>query len=757
MSILGADVLLCVLYTALNAVLNFTNRNVLGKTGFTFPVTLTAAHMLLGTAILLPIGLMQTPAVEHKRLLHAYWKELAFVGAMSVIQISLNNASLVHIELSMNQVVRALLPIMVSVIQTCQGVLQPFGHLLVLALVSVGVTMVVYTPDHWAQSGHMLGTFLVTLSVAMQAMQMSCAHRLLASKFDSLTLTLYTSPFAFLVALGPAIIIEGHGFGQFMAAQPKQLFYIVVGTSIVAAVYNVVVTQTIKRLSAVGSAVLGNVKVVAVLMCSSFFLGEMKSWTGIQLLGAAVTFTGAAVYSMLRVSGVNNDDASHWQLGMLWRSRNRSQLCALFLGTCLAIQFGSPLVPAIAPLLGGSGLQRPGCALKTGVDPCRDIKVDPALGTPVAAPAGGETVLITGGSGFIGSHLVEHLLELGYTVRVFDNLETGNLLYLDLMHERLEFYFGDILDLRELNRAMVGVSGVFHLGAASKVLPSLKSPDMATFNIERNAVGTSRVLQAANATKAVRKVMYAASSTYYGNQPVPFEESDPFMPTSPYAASKYMGELEMLTNDLLYHMPTLSLRFFMVYGPRNPSSGAYAIVTGKFIGRMQEGQPLMIEGSGENFRDFVHAKDIARALILGYQSDIHGVVINAGTGKTHSVKEVANLVSDQQVHVAARKNDLLGTLADTCKAKHLLNFEARYDFIEVMKEMIADARAGRADYLAKMWSDSVVHEVFEAGVPNWSRDAPARENSARIKDTLQQRSELLGELLAEVRRRKLFT
>merc|ERR1719409_605008 len=195
------------------------------------------------------------------------------------------------------------------------------------------------------------------------------------------------------------------------------------------------------------------------------------------------------------------------------------------------------------------------------------------------------------------------------------------------------------MDLDALRAAMAGAKGVFHLGAASKVLPSLKDPGMGTFNVERNAVGTSRVLQIANETKMVRKVMYAASSTYYGNQPVPFSETDDFMPTSPYAAAKYMGELTMQTNDNLYNIPTLSLRFFMVYGPRNPSEGAYAIVTGKFLGRLKRGEPLLIEGTGENFRDFVHVDDIARALILGYQSEIRGTAINVGTGMTHSVKE----------------------------------------------------------------------------------------------------------------------
>jgi len=330
-----------------------------------------------------------------------------------------------------------------------------------------------------------------------------------------------------------------------------------------------------------------------------------------------------------------------------------------------------------------------------------------------------------------------------------DNLDTGNLLFLDLAAPGLEFYYGDILDTEALRTAMVGVKGVFHLGAASKVLPSLKDPSMATFNYERNVVGTSRVLEVANET-GVGKVVYAASSTYYGNQPVPFTETDPFVPTSPYAASKYMGELEMLTHDSLYHLPTLSLRFFMVYGPRNPAHGAYAVVTGKFLARLQEGRPLVIEGSGENFRDFIHVDDVARALILGYQSTVHGTVINIGTGKAHSVKEVADLVSSNQIHTEARQNDLLGTLADTCRAKRLLGFEARRDFLESMRHMIEEARAGGAEHLAQMWAARHVVEAVERRLPGWTGVASSTERSARLRDALKGDRHFLTGLLAEI-------
>eukprot|EP00397_Hematodinium_sp_SG-2012_P068834 GEMP01114161.1.p1 GENE.GEMP01114161.1~~GEMP01114161.1.p1 ORF type:complete len:177 (+),score=43.80 GEMP01114161.1:109-639(+) len=168
---------------------------------------------------------------------------------------------------------------------------------------------------------------------------------------------------------------------------------------------------------------------------------------------------------------------------------------------------------------------------------------------------------------------------------------------------------------------MEGVQGVFHLAAASKVLPSLTNASMATFNVYQNAIGTAKVLEVAAQTASVKKVVYAGSSTYYGNQDVPFHEEDPFVPTSPYAASKYMGELQLLTYDELYDIPTLILRYFMVYGPRNPSTGPYGVVTGKFVANVLKNETLRIEGTGLHNRDFIHVDDVARANILALQME----------------------------------------------------------------------------------------------------------------------------------------
>ncbi|KNE56849.1 hypothetical protein AMAG_02622 [Allomyces macrogynus ATCC 38327] len=332
-----------------------------------------------------------------------------------------------------------------------------------------------------------------------------------------------------------------------------------------------------------------------------------------------------------------------------------------------------------------------------GLDPCADTRFDRR--EPVAAQ--GTTALVTGGSGFIGSHLVERLLSLGYKVRILDNLATGylhNIAHL-VTHANVEFVYGDIMDQDTILQAVQGVDYVYHLAAMSKVAPSMKDPAMARFCLDTNVGGTVNVLNASRIA-GVKKVVYAASSTYYGNGKVPMNEVDPPNLLTPYSATKYEGEIQMDLYDRIFNLPTIAVRFFMVYGPRQPTTGAYAIVTGVFLKKWMDHQPLPIEGDGSHYRDFIHARDITKALILAQQSPHRAMVVNAGTGVGHSVHEVADLVSPDHKHVDERRNDLVGTLADTCKAKKVLGFEADYEFTHEMAGLIHDA-ADPAAYLAK--------------------------------------------------------
>jgi len=326
-------------------------------------------------------------------------------------------------------------------------------------------------------------------------------------------------------------------------------------------------------------------------------------------------------------------------------------------------------------------------------DPCIDVAL-PGGGS-TAKPGKGVRVLVTGGAGFIGSNLVDRLLQLGYKVRIFDNLYTGFIRNVPLDHPDVEFFLGDILDEVALSEAVEGIEFVYHLAAMSKVVPSLKSSAMARFCTESNALGSWNVLDAVRKAGNIKKVIYAASSTYYGNTPAPHKEDMAPDFLTPYAASKYEGELQMQMFDKLFGVPTLSTRFFMVYGPRQPSTGAYAIVTGVFARQASEGKPLTIEGDGSHYRDFIHVHDIVEGLILSQQNpDLRGDVVNLGSGSAFSVQDVANLVSSNQIHVDPRPNDLEGTLADTCKMRRLLGYKTKKEFKPEMAFMAKETMEG---------------------------------------------------------------
>mmetsp|Transcript_96423 Transcript_96423/g.241752 ORF Transcript_96423/g.241752 Transcript_96423/m.241752 type:complete len:333 (+) Transcript_96423:199-1197(+) len=299
---------LCVGYIALNAGLNFANRWALGVHDFSFPLTLTAAHMLLNPVLLAPMMLLyEAYRSNHGKVLRGSWRALLVIAIFNGVQISLNNSSLVHIELSMNQVVRAAMPIIVAIFEFCRGTPPPSSHLPVLVAIAIGVMLVVYQSSGGGQGAGLdgqngnasewWGILLVVSSVSLQAAQMSFAGSLLSVKLDSFQMTFYTSPMAFLALAAPTTAVEGRAFRAYLHAKPAVAAAVTVGTCCLAVVYNVVMFQTIRRLGPIGSSVLGNVKIVVLLLLSFVLMGEMKHWTGRHYLGCLLTFGGAAVYS----------------------------------------------------------------------------------------------------------------------------------------------------------------------------------------------------------------------------------------------------------------------------------------------------------------------------------------------------------------------------------------------------------------------------------------------------------------------------
>lgn len=299
-----------------------------------------------------------------------------------------------------------------------------------------------------------------------------------------------------------------------------------------------------------------------------------------------------------------------------------------------------------------------------------------------------KTVLVTGGAGFIGSHVAELAIARGYDVRILDNFSQGKAEWCPKEALIIE---GDVTNISDVRAAMDDCSGVFHLAAMSRVLPSINAgPESALFSANQNIIGTLNVLVAAAELGSVKrgipgpKVVYSASSTAYGNLPAPHREDVQVAPETPYAVSKYVGELYCQRFATMYNLPTVCLRYFQVYGPRCPSTGTYAMVSSIFIEQWKQGHALTIHGDGSQKRDFVHVYDVAQANLKAFERPElgSGEVINVGRGESHSIKELADLISDTQVHVEARKLDMKETLADVGKCSRLLEWVPTIGFVK---------------------------------------------------------------------------
>jgi UDP-glucose 4-epimerase len=290
-------------------------------------------------------------------------------------------------------------------------------------------------------------------------------------------------------------------------------------------------------------------------------------------------------------------------------------------------------------------------------------------------------VLVTGGAGFIGSHLCEGLIARGLEVRVLDNLSYGRR---EWVPPAAEFLEGDIRDPDTCRRAAAGVHGVFHLAAMSRSGPSQEQIELCTAS---NIVGTQNMLLAAR-DAGVKRFIYSGSSTYYGNRTPPHRESDPPDLLNIYGVTKRVGEQYTLLFDEGFDLPSLVLRYFNVYGPRQPETGAYALVLGIFLKRRADGKVLEIHGNGSQRRDFVHVRDVVAANIAAYESNLRGEVFNVGSGSSLSVKELADLISPNQVHTEARKGDSMATLADISKIKAQLGWSPKISFTEGLKELL---------------------------------------------------------------------
>ena len=279
--------------------------------------------------------------------------------------------------------------------------------------------------------------------------------------------------------------------------------------------------------------------------------------------------------------------------------------------------------------------------------------------------------LVTGGAGFIGSNLVDKLVQLGHKIIVIDNLSTGRISNLKLVEKKIKFVKADIYSSKGLEKYFKNIDCVFHLAGLADIVPSITNPKD-YFNT--NVVGTFNVLNASNKAK-VKKFIYSASASCYGiPEKYPTDEKSKIDPRYPYALTKFLGEQMIMHWRKVYGMPNISLRFFNVYGPRSRTTGAYGAVFGVFLAQKLANKPLTIVGDGTQTRDFIHVNDVVNAIQLTAKNGKDGEIYNLGNGEEVSVNKIAEIISGDRINIPKRPGEPDRSLADISKIKEKLNW-----------------------------------------------------------------------------------
>ncbi|MBT3372561.1 MAG: SDR family oxidoreductase [Rhodospirillaceae bacterium] len=322
--------------------------------------------------------------------------------------------------------------------------------------------------------------------------------------------------------------------------------------------------------------------------------------------------------------------------------------------------------------------------------------------------------VVTGGAGFIGSHLVDRLLADGRRVRAVDNFVTGgphNLKHL-AGEARFELIEADIRDRAGTKTALMGAERIFHLAALADIVPSIQNPEG---YYDTNVTGTFNVLQAAR-DMDVRRLIYAASSSCYGiPDNYPTAEEAEIRPEYPYALTKFLGEQLVMHWSQIYGLPAASLRFFNVYGPRARTSGTYGAVFGVFLAQLLADQALTVVGDGEQTRDFTYVGDVADAVATVGGYDDSGEVFNVGTGKDVSVNRLVELLgAGEVIHIPKRPGEPDCTLADVTRINQRFGWVSQVPIEDGVRIMLDNI-----DY----WRDAPVWDATKiaAATEDWFR------------------------------------
>jgi UDP-glucose 4-epimerase len=320
--------------------------------------------------------------------------------------------------------------------------------------------------------------------------------------------------------------------------------------------------------------------------------------------------------------------------------------------------------------------------------------------------------VVTGGAGFLGSHMTDLLLERGFEVRVIDSLVGGREANLE-HHQgnaRLKVELQDIRHYEPGAALFRGARYVFHFAGIGDIVPSIERP---TEYLSTNVHGTVRMLECARQA-GVDRFVYAASSSCYGIADVPTTEDHPVGPQYPYALSKYLGEQAVMHWQKVYKLPVTSIRIFNAYGPRSRTAGAYGAVFGVFLRQKLAGSPYTVVGDGTQTRDFVYATDVAGAFLAAARTEVCGRIYNLGAGAPRSINHLVELLGGPKVHIPWRPGEPRCTWADITRIKSELGWAPRVSFEEGVRHVLASIDYWRD---APLWDPESIVKATAA----WSR------------------------------------
>jgi len=315
--------------------------------------------------------------------------------------------------------------------------------------------------------------------------------------------------------------------------------------------------------------------------------------------------------------------------------------------------------------------------------------------------------VVTGGAGFIGSHMVDLLVRNGYEVTVIDNLVNGRLDNIEHHKGKIKFVQADIGDYNiSLDEYFEDVAYVFHYAALADIVPSINNPIKYH---QANVDGTIRVLEASRKSKSLKKFVYAASSSCYGiPNTYPTPEGSAIAPEYPYAHTKTVAEQYVMHWGQLYDMPVVSMRFFNVYGVRHRTSGTYGAVFGVFLAQLLNNKPLTIVGDGEQTRDFTYVTDIVDACYLASQSALTQEIFNVGSDNTYSINYLVELLGGEKKYIPKRPGEPDCTYADISKIKNMLGWIPKVSFEDGVKIMLENIEQWRD---APVWDETSIEEA----------------------------------------------